>query len=156
MSPVVVYPSKPASRPRTLQVSSDSKSETSDYCGSPGSMQFSSSPGASPSHPNMSHAHPGMTSTAHPLMGGVHPSGGPILPSMSPLLPVNPRRSSTGKSGGKQLRPVREEARAARSAPKVEVRRNYFHGNQTFAPEQFHALYHGERMAFIHIYFIHE
>eukprot|EP00057_Strongylocentrotus_purpuratus_P008261 XP_011662735.1 PREDICTED: kinesin-like protein KIF13A isoform X3 [Strongylocentrotus purpuratus] len=122
----VVYPTKPASRPRTLQVSSDSKSETSDYCGSPGSMQFSSSPGASPSHPNMSHAHPGMTSTAHPLMGGVHPSGGPILPSMSPLLPVNPRRSSTGKSGGKQLRPVREEARAARSAPKVEAKTLYY------------------------------
>ncbi|XP_063959521.1 kinesin-like protein KIF13A isoform X2 [Lytechinus pictus] len=127
----VVY-SKATSRPRTLQVSSsDSKSETSDYCSSPGSMQFNSSPGASPSHPNMSHAHPGMTSTAHPLMGGVHPSGGPILPSMSPLLPsmgtANPRRSSTGKSpGGKQLRPVQEESRAARSAPKMEAKTLYY------------------------------
>ena len=123
----VVYIGKPMSRPRTLLVSqSDTRSETSDYCGSPGSMQFNSSPAASPSHPNTGHHPHIITPSSQPLMGGVHPAGGPILPSMSPLLPSMgpgaPRRSSTGKSGAKQLRPVREEARTKKGPQKLEVR----------------------------------
>ncbi|XP_071504445.1 kinesin-like protein KIF13A [Diadema antillarum] len=121
----VVYVNK-ASRPRSLLLSSDARSETSDYCGSPSSMQFSSSPAASPvgsAHPN--HTHIGM-SPSHQVM---HPLGAPILPSLSPLHPAmmgqgTPRRPSTGKSGGKPLRPVQEEVRPERGASRVEARRS--------------------------------